>query len=245
MYEQDVRHPAIEILRRFALGALLAAVAATSAHAASFDCQAARSATEQAICASPKLSALDELMAQTYERAMHALSAEGAAQLKESQRSWLRFTRLSHARSARKENGTRGGASCPPSAWNTNTASAWTSSTRQRCASGPGCSTASTDTRPKLAPNDDELGEHPGVVTQHVAYPQIDAPRTPATIAWNKARVQSDLATPPTAEADAEAASATRTATTVSAAWATVSSASRRPAPSTCTARHTARTATK
>src|ERR1700759_181400 len=72
------------------VAAILASLA-LGAHAASFDCKAAKAPTEKAICGSPKLSALDEKLARDYERALHALSPAGAATLKDSQRNWLRF----------------------------------------------------------------------------------------------------------------------------------------------------------
>lgn len=63
-----------------------------SALAASFDCQNASTAMEQAICASDDLSALDDQLSLTYRA--HLGSPElDPVQLRKAQRSWLRNTR--------------------------------------------------------------------------------------------------------------------------------------------------------
>ena len=189
---------------RCAVAALLV-LAAGGAGAASFDCAKAKSPTEHAICTSPRLSVLDDRLSQAYERALHALSPEGAAQLKESQRQWLRYAPV--ACTERPEGKPRKGrgvlsAECLEHEFDLRVDELNQAALRI----GPWLFTRVDRYLAQLAPNDDELGQHPGVVTQHVAYPQIDAPRTPATIAWNKARVQSEPG-PADTDADAEALS--------------------------------------
>lgn len=68
----------------FAIGLLPAA-----AQAASFDCGAARSAIEHAICNDPQLSALDSQLADAYRAALKKHGADADA-LKAEQRDWLK-----------------------------------------------------------------------------------------------------------------------------------------------------------
>ncbi|MEO8019622.1 MAG: hypothetical protein ABI769_17565 [Pseudomonadota bacterium] len=65
---------------------------ATVAHAASFDCARAETATEKAICASPRVSDLDEYLGRYY-RAARAALGNGGACLAPNQRDWLRSVR--------------------------------------------------------------------------------------------------------------------------------------------------------
>ena len=173
--------------RRSAAAALLFTLAA-GAHAASFDCKAAKSSTEKAICGSAKLSALDEKLAQDYERALHALSAAGAAQLKASQRSWLRFAtqvcapgkRPGHGESTteclevefghRLDQLAQAGLRVGPYVFNRVDYYA-------------------------AARSHDDTGYHNGFVTQHVGFAQIDAPVNAATTAWNAAQRKDDPGT--------------------------------------------------
>src|SRR5690554_4071109 len=62
-----------------------------AAGAASFDCTKASTPREKTICATPELSKADEEIAANYEAAMSKLSPEGAARLRDGQRSWLAF----------------------------------------------------------------------------------------------------------------------------------------------------------
>ena len=62
-----------------------------AAGAASFDCTKASTPREKTICAAPELSGADEEIAANYEAAMSKLSPEGAARLRDGQRSWLAF----------------------------------------------------------------------------------------------------------------------------------------------------------
>lgn len=67
----------------------IALLTATSAHAASFDCGAARSPIEHAICNDPQLSALDSELANAYRAALNKRGADTDA-LKAGQREWLK-----------------------------------------------------------------------------------------------------------------------------------------------------------
>lgn len=163
---------------RFAAGALLALAAAGAAHAASFDCKAAKSATEKAICGSPKLSALDEQLARDYARALHALSPAGAGRLKESQRSWLRFaTQVCTPRKGAKPDGTI--AECLEPEFKERLGQLAQVGLRL----GPYVFNRIDFYAAGRSRNED--GNRPGFTTDHVAFPQIDSPVTPATTAWN------------------------------------------------------------
>jgi uncharacterized protein len=60
------------------------------AHAASFDCTKAKTASETAICASPQLSAADDQMATAYGAWLAAAPPDWAAGIRENQLAWLR-----------------------------------------------------------------------------------------------------------------------------------------------------------
>lgn len=77
--------------KSLALAALLG-TATGPALAASFDCKAARSPMEMAICSDDELSALDEQMSQAY-RALLASPDGSASEIKHSQRTWLKESR--------------------------------------------------------------------------------------------------------------------------------------------------------
>ncbi len=68
---------------------LLLPLAASVAHAASFDCAQAKTPQEKAICASPELSAADDRMATAYRAALAGVPAEMKAQVREGQRAWV------------------------------------------------------------------------------------------------------------------------------------------------------------
>lgn len=61
-----------------------------AAHAASFDCRAARTNVEQAICGDAELSRLDEQLDETYRIALGRSKDAAAAQLRATQRTWIR-----------------------------------------------------------------------------------------------------------------------------------------------------------
>jgi uncharacterized protein len=67
----------------------------TLAHAASFDCTKAKTAQEEAICASPALSAADDQMAAAYKAWLDAAQPAWAAGIRENQLAWLRTRDLS------------------------------------------------------------------------------------------------------------------------------------------------------
>ena len=171
--------------RRFATAALLFTLAA-GAHAASFDCKAAKTPTEKAICGSPKLSALDEKLAQDYERALHALSPAGAAQLKASQRSWLRF-----ATQVCVPGKPAGKGETASECLQAEFAHRLDQLAQAGLRIGPYVFNR-VDYYAAARTHDDDTGAHGGFVTQHVAFPQIDAPIIPATTAWNAAQRKDD-----------------------------------------------------
>ncbi|HYI71228.1 MAG TPA: lysozyme inhibitor LprI family protein, partial [Skermanella sp.] len=74
------------------IAALASLLAWTSiSHAASFDCAKAAQPAERLICSDSALSNLDESMAAEYSRARAAVSEEGRKQLRDNQRSWLKY----------------------------------------------------------------------------------------------------------------------------------------------------------
>ena len=60
-------------------------------HAASFDCKKAQSKMEKAICDNPKISKLDEELAENYPAAQGKLSADAQKVFVAGQRSWVKF----------------------------------------------------------------------------------------------------------------------------------------------------------
>ena len=80
------------MLRTLAPLILFASLAvAASAQTPGFACSAAHTAREKAVCASPKLSCLDNRLAHAYESALHTLSPESAALVRSDQHEWLHF----------------------------------------------------------------------------------------------------------------------------------------------------------
>lgn len=71
--------------------AAAAALAMHHAEAASFDCQAATRAIDKAICASPRVSAMDSKMVDLYREAMKYVTDKSG--LREAQRLWIRDVR--------------------------------------------------------------------------------------------------------------------------------------------------------
>ncbi len=172
-----------QVLRPAAV--VLAAVAAVSAEAASFDCKLAKTNAERTICASTRLSALDERMAQDYARAVHALSPAGAAALKKSQRSWLQFvTQVC----ASPEIGVRGDTpeSCLARKFHDRLAELAQAGIRL----GPYVFNRIDSYAVTRSPDGDLDGWNSGFVTQQVGYPQIDSPRNAASNAWNALQVR-------------------------------------------------------
>jgi len=86
----DTSIPMFKQVFRFSL--LLAAAAAGSAHAASFDCRLARTQVEKMICADAAISTLDERMQVLYAQARQA-AADKHAEL-DVQRDWLKLRNI-------------------------------------------------------------------------------------------------------------------------------------------------------
>lgn len=183
MHDTERHRPAIPRVRRAGLALLFAAA---GANAASFDCKAAKTPTEKAICGSPRLSALDEKLAQDYERALHALSAAGAAQLKASQRSWLRFATQVCVPGKRPGQG-ESTAECLETEFGHRIEQLAQAGIRV----GPYVFNR-IDYYAAARTHEDDTGAHGGFVTDHVAFPQIDAPVTAATTAWNATQRKDD-----------------------------------------------------
>ena len=164
--------------RNRAIAALLASLSCAGACAASFDCKQAKTPTEQAICRSAALSALDVRMAQSYQRALQALSPTGATALRASQRAWLRYVPQV----------------CAPSRAVDENCLTRELQDRIRRLDQTGLKLGALvltradryDARRGL-PGDD-TGSPAGVVTHSVGHVQIDAATTPAELAWNRTR---------------------------------------------------------
>ena len=195
--------PTFANVRRWVLGAL--AAGAACAHAASFDCQSATTPMERAICASPELSALDERMARSYERAMHALSPEGAALLKDSQQDWLRF--VTPACMSRRSATPGGGGGDFALTLCIQTELGWRIVQLEQAGVriGPYVFNRIDRAVSRPAAGDDDTGSHHGFVVHQVAYPQIDAPRSAATDAWNAAQRLEPAPLDPQDDTDEEA----------------------------------------
>ena len=177
-------HPTV---RRSATTALFAAFAVAGAHAASFDCKSAKTPTEKSICGSPKLSALDERLASEYERALHALSPAGAAQLKASQRSWLHYaTRVCTPRAANRHGEPPG--ECLENAYGLRVDQLALAGVRV----GPYVFNRVDFYAATPVKGDDGAAVNAGFVTDHVAFAQIDAPANAPASAWNAAQRSAD-----------------------------------------------------
>ena len=73
------------------VGALWPALGESSVEAASFDCGAAATPFEHAICDSEELSRSDEVLAKAFNTALGGLTTAAAAALRDDQRAWLNF----------------------------------------------------------------------------------------------------------------------------------------------------------
>ena len=58
--------------------------------AASFDCKAAKTVRERAVCADPELSKADDALARAYNDAQTAAPESYRSELRNQQRAWLR-----------------------------------------------------------------------------------------------------------------------------------------------------------
>ncbi len=161
---------------RLSAMALLTSLGAMGAQAASFDCRQAKTPLERAICGAPALSRLDEQLAQSYQRALGALSPSGAAALKSSQRAWLRY--LPRVCSPGQPAGAEG---CLIKEWE----SRLLALNQAGLKLGSRVLNRLDDYSTLPAPPNDHDGSAPGMVSHHVARLAIDAPRTPAEQRWN------------------------------------------------------------
>jgi uncharacterized protein YecT (DUF1311 family) len=177
-----------------AITAVAAILCSAAASAASFDCGRARTQMERAICASPELSALDERMAASYERASKALSPAGARELKASQLAWLRYARQACYPDGKPQRGVEG---CVHFELERR-ANALDVAGRPI---GTLVLTRVDRWEVLPAPADDDTGGHGGLVMHHVGYPRMDDASSGA-IAWNAALSQGMPDTTPSDDDD-------------------------------------------
>ena len=78
-------------LLRLAAAAPLLALTLLPAHAASFDCSAATTPFEHAICDMPELSRADDIMAKSFATATGGLTKKATALMRSNQRDWLDY----------------------------------------------------------------------------------------------------------------------------------------------------------
>ncbi len=154
---------------------------AYSATAASVDCTHAASTWDRLVCQSATLSELDTRLGQLYAERRAALSAESAALLQKSEQSWLHY-----AATVCPVNETGG---APASVSAVCLEEKYAQRIRQlsmvAVRLGPYLFSRTDLYAAEPAP-DRESGIEAGFYVQHVAYPSIDAPLSPATQAWNK-----------------------------------------------------------
>jgi len=82
------------MIRRFAVASALALLSAAHAHAASFDCGHAVTASEKAICANQPLNVLDQRMSYKYFQLLALVGQSGQRdQFKTDQVYWLKNNR--------------------------------------------------------------------------------------------------------------------------------------------------------
>ena len=185
---------------RFSLAAFIALVfvgllPSEKAAAASFDCAAATKPLEKLICADAELSKLDEEMAKAYGEHLAQFSEEAHAKLRQGQRSWLKMVRMlcgywiDHA----GPNGETA-LSCLKEEYSNRL---------------PGLQARGNSepyrffyvSRYEVVPmrESSSAGDKGELVRHELAYPQIDAPRTPETERWNKVvaeKVEGDYLNP-------------------------------------------------
>jgi uncharacterized protein len=152
-----------------------------TAAAASFDCAKARTPHEHAICQHPALSELDARLGMLYQSRLALLSKPGVEALQRSQQQWLRFIRtVCPLASPSGKPDVDAAVAC--------LSGEYEQRLRQLDVVGRklGPFVFTRVDMYKAAPATDDFGHHPGFYTQHVAYPQIDAPATPVAQAWNK-----------------------------------------------------------
>ena len=153
------------------------------ATAASFDCSHAQSPREQAVCGDPKLSGLDSKLGQVYEEHRALLSPEGARLLRQSQRSWPRFTDMV---CTINKDAQRGGFYNQTICLSRQYDERLSQLAKVGQKIGPFQFNRIDLYAAKPAEDGDTSGYSAGYGTQHVAYPQIDNPKSAAAFAWNK-----------------------------------------------------------
>jgi uncharacterized protein len=161
----------------------LIAFAASPANAASFDCKAAHTPREQAICSDPKLSALDDKLAAAYKSARASLSSQAANQIQSDQREWLHWLDQVCPPKNPSENSV---GSCLTNHYNTRLAQLTTGI--QKVGDATFFSRAHFVFVPDTAAEKAEprSGNDPGFGYGEFAWPQIDNPAPPQA-AWNTA----------------------------------------------------------
>jgi uncharacterized protein len=156
---------------------LFLAVVAHPVRAASFDCAKASSASERLICGDAKLSEIDGKLDTLYRERIALLSPRGADLLRQSQRSWLTFANRTCLSSRDKRN------NYPTSCLLRRYEERLKDLLQAGQQVGP--FRFNRVDLYTLRPAKDESGLAPGFLVRHFAYPQIDNPDSPATIAWN------------------------------------------------------------
>jgi uncharacterized protein len=169
------------------LAILLACTAGGRARAASFDCAKAAPGMERTVCADAKLSALDGRLAGLYAAALARLSPQGATSLRSAQRGWLAYARAICQRPSQPEAERR---TCLLNLYTERA----NELARVGARTGPFVFTRVDLYRvekaaPALASGQPDP-QGPG--WSHIAYPQIDAPRSAAAQAWNQLSRQTD-----------------------------------------------------
>jgi uncharacterized protein len=152
---------------------------APTSHAASFDCAKATQPAERLICADSALSALDEAMAVEYSRARAAVSEDGRKQLRDNQRSWLKYTAGTCARPAALPTALQ----CMRDAYQERL----TTLKKVPVTRGPFTFIPVERFGFQKSPGDDEAGMAPGWTITVQRYPRIDNPATPEAQRWNAA----------------------------------------------------------
>lgn len=150
----------------------------------SFDCARAASAREKTICSDPALSALDGQLGRLYQEKQKLLSPQGASLLQDSERGWLRFIGVVCTSDGPKNKLWLTQGFCLTRQYNDRIREL-----QQVEQVGP-----FVFNRVDIytaQPSGDETGSATGFYVQHVAYPQIDNPRSPEVRAWNQETVHS------------------------------------------------------
>lgn len=172
------RYAAIAIL---AIATMAVAPNTKPANAASFDCATATRPVEKLICSDPKLSTLDEQMAQAYADKIESLSSEGRQILKQGQRSWLQMMNAA----CKVPDESRSVDVTPELACVLEKYQHRIETLRADWQSGP-FQLVFVERYEAFHIKADDPDIEGQLVYHEVGYPQIDAPRTPEAERWNK-----------------------------------------------------------